>query len=127
MNPGTISPFIVFGKGDENITESMRPLLDEPIPIPDMPKLHICLSKRAWLYFPKSNLCISLKKLFQNITNIGEEYLIWVRMNGRSCPILMTTRVVRQDGPGNPSSPLHCLYLRTMRDERGWINGNVGH
>ena len=127
MNPAPISTLIVFGKGDENISESMRPLLDEPIPIPDMPKLHICLSKRAWLNFSESNLSIFLKKLLQNITNIRKKYLIRVGMDAGNRPILVAPRALRYYGSRNPCSSWNHLNLKTMRNERLRIDWDVGH
>ena len=127
MNPAPISTFIVFSKGDEDITERMRPLLDEPIPISDMSELHVCLSERGWLNFSESNLSIFLKKLLQNITNIRKKYLIRVGVNTGNRPVLVPLRTMRHNGARNPSSSRTHLNLKAMRDEWLGIDGDVGH
>ena len=124
-----VSALVMLSKCDENIPKSMRAVSDHPVPITDMPKLNICLPKWARLNLSKTNLSIwiILSKIFQNITDVGEVYLIWKRLDGGDGPILMATRSRWKNHPGNSISSLNVLNLEPMRYKRLRIDGNVRH
>jgi hypothetical protein len=96
LSPPPVDSFIMFSKRNMDILELMWTLRHKLVPISEMHKANICLTKGTSLHIPDTHSCNIGKEIFEDITDICEMYLTFgLGLNGCNGELFMAARPTR--------------------------------
>jgi hypothetical protein len=123
-----ISTSIMLNKYNKNIPKLMRAVVNELVPVMEIHKFDIGLTKRAWLDICVFNPSMIAEEIMQHITDVSESYLMLrKRIDCDNGNIRIAFSGPAKNHPAHGLAIGNHYTLESSGDERRRINKLIRH